>query len=291
MSGDVRFFIFAKNEPMILIAGKYEPLAECVAEKFRATRFSDDVRVRTAVRLIDYVGTHHADIGMMLYVDKRQNDRHEALSRLEHLQLLWTVAARHAVPLFLLFFKYNSDFTADTEVDRFFSWTGKQFRKPPYSYVFKIGELYGTGDRASVVDDFLRQIAATGGVRISRYGGGVEGPEERQADHVYARDVGRVVYWFAMHRPESGLYELGSGFPRTDTALAGAIFRALRMPASITYAENPPGGLGMVPAPLSVNLSNLRRIGYRKPFYSVENGVKSYLMRLNREEKMFKMDC
>ena len=90
----------------------------------------------------------------------------------------------------------------------------------------------------------------------------------------------RVLYWFAIHRPASGSYELGGGFPRTDTAVVGAISRVLKLSPQVGYEEI---GENLHPSELPymvVDLSTLRRIGYKKPFYSLENGVKSYLHRL-----------
>ena len=264
---------------MILIVGKYELLAAEIARKFCDMHYEEDVQVRNSIRLLDYIDAHYQEIGMLFYVDKKQTDGSESSSRLEHLQLLWSIAAKHAIPVFFLFFKYKSDYTLDAQLNQYASWIGKQFRQPPFHYIFKMGELYGLEDRASVVDDIYRQIVETGAVGILRRQDGEGAFVERQLDYLYVSDVGRVLYWFATHRPASGVYELGCGFPRTDTALVGAISRVLRLSPQICYEEIERkfahGGLPFAVA----DLSNLRRIGYKKPFYTLENGVKSYLHR------------
>jgi len=264
---------------MILIVGKYEPLATEIARKFCDMHYGEDVQVRNSTRLLDYIDAHCQEIGMLFYVDRKLTGDVDSSARLEHLQLLWSAAAKHAIPLFFLFFKYKSDCTLDAQLDKYASWIGKQFRKPPFYYLFKMGELYGLEDRASVLDDFHRQIVATGAVTVLRRRDDKGVFVERQLDYLYVPDVGRVLYWFATHRPESGVYELGGGFPRTDTAVVGAISRVLKLSPQIIYEEIGENSHQKEPSSVFVDLSTLRRIGYKKPFCTLENGVKSYLHR------------
>lgn len=265
---------------MILIVGKHELLATEIARKFRDMHCSEEVQVRNSTRLLDYIDAHCHEIGMLFYVDKKQTGDADSSARLEHLQLLWSTASKHAIPLFFLFFKYKSDYTIDNQLDKYVFWIHKQFRKPPFHYLFKMSELYGLEDNASVVDDFYRQIVTAGAVTVLRRRDDEDNWVERQLDYLYVTDVGRVLYWFAIHRPASGVYELGGGFPRTDTAVVGAISRVLKLSPQVGYEEIEenlhPSELPYMVA----DLSTLRRIGYKKPFYSLENGVKSYLHRL-----------
>lgn len=254
-------------------------MAAGIARKFSDMHYREEVQVRNSNRLLDYIDAHYQEIGMLFYVDKKQTDATESSSRLEHLQLLWSAAAKFAIPVFFLFFKYKPDCTPDMQLDQYASWIGKQFRKPPFHYIFKMGELYGLPDGTSVVDDLYRRIVETGKVEVLRWRDEEGVWVERQLDYLYVTDVGRVLYWFAIHRPASGVYELGCGFPRTDTAAVGAISRALRLSPQIRYDEIE-GKCAQNRLPFEeVDLSFLRRIGYKKPFYTLENGVKSYLYR------------
>ena len=262
---------------MILIVGKYESLMDSIAAKFRDMKLGGDVQVRNTIRLLDFLNAHHQEIEVLVYADKPQSGTAESPSRLELLQLLWTVATKKAIPPILLFGKYKSDYTVDNQLDRFTIWTEKQYKNPPFHYIFKLGELYGLKDRSSMVDRFYRQIVETGSVDILRQSVGEGEPVEREMDYVYIRDVLRVLYWFVVHRPESGVYELGSGFPRTDTAVASAVFRALKRTPQINYADDRMAKVPSAMPVLHTDLSHLRHIGYRKPFCPVESGVKSYL--------------
>ena len=57
---------------MILITGKYEPLADCIAEKFRTMQNGFEVQVRNSIRLIEYLYAHDKEIEMLLYVEKER---------------------------------------------------------------------------------------------------------------------------------------------------------------------------------------------------------------------------
>ena len=264
---------------MILIVGKYQSLADRVAEKFKAMGYGDDVLVRNSNRLVDFLAYNDTEIELLVFVDKRRKAEEESSSRMDQLQWLWTFATKHAVPLILLFFKYNSDNTLDAHLDRFATWTGKQYRQPPFHYLFKLGELYGLDDGESLVDDFCRQILRDKSISLVRKVGMDGNRVERETDYVYVLDVTRVLYWFVVHRPESGVYELGSGFSRTDSTVANVVFRTLNLPPQIEYVEKGIGQSRSVLPVLAVSLSHLRRVGYRKPFCSVEKGVKSYIQK------------
>lgn len=273
------FFIFAENEPMIVIVGKNQPLADCVAEKFRVMGLHGDVQLRNTTCLMDYLNLHHQEIELLIYVDKRRDEEIEERSRMDYLQLLWTIMAKHAVPLMLLFFKYNSNYMIDTQLDDFVKWSGKQYRHPPLFYLFKLTELYGTEDKTSALDVFYRRIVQEGEASILRRSDGHGDLVERQLDYVYVKDVMRVLYWFATHHPENGVYELGSGFPRTDMAVANAIYRVLKQKQRPQYIDD--SSVRGCPnwSILGADLTHLRRIGYKKPFYSLEKGVKSHIQR------------
>lgn len=273
------FFIFAANGRMILIVGKYQLLADCVADKFCAMGLGDDVQVRNTARLVDFLTFNHQDISLLIYVDKRRDEETEDPSRIDYLQLLWTITAKHSIPFILLSFKYDANYMIDEQMNRFSAWVAKQYRRPPFFYLLKLEELYGTGDRVSALDEFYRQIERDGVVSIVRQLDEHGDVVERQLDYVYVKDVLRVLYWFVTHRPENGVYELGSGFPRTDTAVANAIFRTLKQTPNLQYIEETKGRVCPDWPVLNADLTHLRRVGYKKPFYPVEKGVKSYIQK------------
>ena len=236
-----------------------------------------------------FLPEHYREVKWVVYCDKRIPNTTLSVFRREFVQKLWTVAATYALPLLYAFHQPMESPVSDFQPDTFVQWAGKQFRKPPFWYIFRVGEVYGQGEesfgeRISRVNLFYRQIAETGEANLPNPEREEEGADATR-DYLYVQDAVRVFYWFMLHRPADGVYDLGSGFARTDIAVVNAIFRALKLPPRIRYSDfsaNMPDEMKSCFLP---DLRNLRGVGYRKPFFSVEKGVKSSLRTFKKTEK------
>ena len=282
------FFIFAAIcFNMIVIIGADGFLGGCVAERLQDVAawnvFSkaDVVPFSDTEAFFRFLPAHYHEVEWVIYCDKRIPNAALSVFRYEIVQKLWTVAARYSVPLLYAFYQSVELSESDFHPDRFVLWTGCQYQKPPFWYIFRLGEVYGqeedvAGETISRVCAFYRQIVALGEIVL---------PEsERETEHavvmrdyMYVQDAVRVFYWFLQHRPANGVYDLGSGFERTDLAVVNAIFRALKRPPQIRYTLSHPEEFTGKPDFFLPDLRDLRRIGYRKPFFTVEKGVKSFL--------------
>ena len=226
-----------------------------------------------------FLPEHYREVKWVVYCDKRVPNTTLSVFRQEFVQKLWTLAASYSLPLLYAFHQPVESSVSDFQPDSFAQWTGKQYRKPPFWYIFRVGELYGrdedvSGERTSRVYEFYQQIADTGEALLRKQEQDNEGLVR---DYLYVQDAVRVFYWFMLHRPVNGVYDLGSGFARSDFAVVNAIFRALKLPPRIRYSDS----FGDTPEELTSSfmpdLRNLRGVGYRKPFLPVEKGVKSSL--------------
>ena len=107
---------------------------------------------------------------------------------------------------------------------------------------------------------------------------------EQMRDFVYVLDVVDVCYWLMHHRKDSGIYNLGSGKARTFLDLTRAVFKAMNKPEDIEYIDTPMDIRDKYQYFTEAKMEKLRRIGYDKPFHSLEDGttdyVKNYLMKL-----------
>jgi len=228
-----------------------------------------------------FLPSRYQDIEWIVFCDKRIPNAAASVFRQEIVQKLWTVTARYSVPLLYAFYQPTELQVTDFSPDRFVLWAGRQYRKPPFWYIFRVGEVYGRqedvpGETTSRVYSFYRQILSTGEITL---------PERERAedetsdgrDYLYVQDAVRVFYWFMQHRPANGVYDLGSGFGRSDLALANAIFRALKLPPRVRYSHAQPEASEREPESFRPDLRDLRKAGYRKPFFSVEKGMKSLL--------------
>jgi len=167
------------------------------------------------------------------------------------------------------------------EIDK---WVLKQSNTPPAWYAFKFFNVYGPneyhkGRMASVILHSFHQIQETGKVKLFRSHRPDFNDGEQLRDFVYVKDVVRVMYWYMKHLPQSGIYNLGTGIARPFLALAMSTFRALNLEPNIEFIDIPEDIRDKYQYFTEANMRKMRAQGFKKPFYSLENGVKSYVSR------------
>ncbi len=172
----------------------------------------------------------------------------------------------------------------------FDKWVLEQTEEPPFWAGLKFFNVYGPnefhkGRMASVIFHAYNQIKETGKVRLFRS----HNPDFKDGgqlrDFVYVKDVVDVINYFIDSRPESGLYNLGTGKARTFIDLANATFAALDMEPQIEFIDTPEDIRDKYQYFTEADMSKLYASGYNEPFYSLENGigdyVKNYLVKEN----------
>ena len=165
------------------------------------------------------------------------------------------------------------------EIDKFILG---QTERPPFWAGLKFFNVYGPnefhkGKMASVILHAFRQIQATGKVRLFRS----HNPHFRDGwqlrDFVYVKDVSKVILWLMGHRPESGLYNVGTGQARSFYDLADNTFKALGMKTDIEFIDTPMEIRDKYQYFTEANMGKLRNAGYREAFTSLEDGVRDYV--------------
>ncbi|MFN0117198.1 MAG: ADP-glyceromanno-heptose 6-epimerase [Elusimicrobiota bacterium] len=145
-----------------------------------------------------------------------------------------------------------------------------------YFNVFGPNE-YHKGDMRSLVSKAYDQLAAGERVKLfatSRAGYG-DGSEER--DFVYVKDVIDVMAYFLEHPDRGGIFNLGTGQPRSFKDLALAVYLAMNKKPDIEYIPMPEKLKGQYQYWTCADLEKLKNAGYNKPFLSLENSVKDYV--------------
>lgn len=218
-------------------------------------------------------------------------------------QRVWNFAAKHQIPLVYassaatygageLGYKDDNDLAyrlqplnpygkSKNEIDK---WVLKQPNTPPFWYAFKFFNVYGPneyhkGRMASVILHSFHQIRETGKVQLfkSHRPDFEDGMQLR--DFVYVKDVVRVIYWYMQHLPASGIYNLATGCARPFLVLATSTFQAMGLTPNIQFIDMPDDIRDKYQYFTEADMRKMRHIGYRKPFYTLENGVKSYVSR------------
>lgn len=164
----------------------------------------------------------------------------------------------------------------------FDKWAVKQEKQPYFWAGLKFFNVYGPneyhkGRMASVIFHAFRQINSTGGMKLFRSHNPDYTDGGQLRDFVYVKDVVEVCLFLLLHRKNSGLYNLGTGKARTFLDLARSTFAAMNQPENITFIDTPADIRDKYQYFTEANMEKLRRIGYDKPFYSLEDGVKDYV--------------
>lgn len=218
-------------------------------------------------------------------------------------QRMWIFASRHGIPLVYassaatygagelgyrdeetLAYKLqplNPYGKSKNEIDK---WVLKQAVTPPCWYAFKFFNVYGPneyhkGRMASVILHSFHQIQECGQVKLFRSHRPDYADGEQLRDFVYVKDVVRVIYWYITHLPQSGIYNLGTGLARPFLTLATSTFKAMKLVPNIQFVDIPEDIRDKYQYFTEADMRKMRGAGYKKPFYSLEDGVKSYVTR------------
>jgi len=171
--------------------------------------------------------------------------------------------------------KQDFDVWALGQKDKPFFWAGLKFFN-----VYGPNE-YHKGRMASVIWHAFNQINKTEKMKLFRSHNPDFKDGEQMRDFVYVKDVVEVCSFLMHHRKNSGIYNLGSGKARTFLDLTKAVFNGLGKKEQIEFIDTPADIRDKYQYFTEANMSKLQRIGYNKPFHSLEAGtidyVKNYL--------------
>lgn len=165
----------------------------------------------------------------------------------------------------------------------FDKWVLKQTQTPPFWAGMKFFNVYGPneyhkGRMASVIFHAYHQILETGQVKLFRSHRPDFNDGEQLRDFIYVKDVVSVLIFMMEKQPESGLYNLGTGKARSFVDLAKATFAAAGISPEINFVDTPEDIRDKYQYFTEANMAKLIRSGYDKDFYSLENGVKDYVV-------------
>ena len=167
--------------------------------------------------------------------------------------------------------------------NEFDKWALKEKICPPFWAGLKFFNVYGPNEyhkarMASVIFHAYSQIQLTGKVKLFRSHHQDFKDGEQLRDFIYVEDVAEVMFWMMENRPPSGLYNLGTGKARTFNDLVSAIFTSIEKEANIEFIDTPEDIRDKYQYFTEADMSKLKKAGYEKPFSSLEDGVKDYVM-------------
>lgn len=156
-----------------------------------------------------------------------------------------------------------------------------------YFNVFGPNE-YHKADMRSVAIRAYYQARNTGEVKLFKSYRKEYGDGEQRRDFIYVKDAVKITLHF-LERPElNGLFNVGTGKPRTFKALANAVFSALGVQPNIRYIDMPDGLEQRYQYYTCAQIDKIRLSGLRYPLLSLEEAIHDYvtnhLLKDQREE-------
>ena len=163
---------------------------------------------------------------------------------------------------------------------------------PPFWAGLKFFNVYGPnenhkGRMASVIFHSFNQIRTIGKVKLfkSHKPGFNDGHQLR--DFIYVKDIAALCYWLMENTISSGLYNLGTGKARTFEDLVKATFTAMGKEPHIEYIDMPADIRDKYQYFTEASMNKLRSAGYTDNFYSLEDGVKDYVVNYLLKKEYF----
>jgi ADP-L-glycero-D-manno-heptose 6-epimerase len=171
-------------------------------------------------------------------------------------------------------------------------WAIAQEKRPPFWAGLKFFNVYGPneyhkGRMASVIYHSFNQIVSTGKVKLFRSHREDYKDGWQMRDFVYVKDVVNVLFYLMTNKPQSSIYNLGSGQARSFYDLASATFSAMGKETMIEYVDIPIDIRDKYQYFTEASMKKLISVGYNTPFCSLEEGVKDYVQNYLMKQSYF----
>lgn len=169
-------------------------------------------------------------------------------------------------------------------------WVERQKAAPPFWAGLKFFNVYGPGEghkgrMASVLFHAYEQIQERGSLRLFRSHHPDFKDGEQIRDFIYVKDIARLLLWFMLHQPASGIYNAGTGKGRSFNDLARAVFNALKVPIQLHYIDTPVEIRDKYQYFTQADTGKLRKAGFKEAFTTLESGAAEYMeyLKANRD--------
>ena len=164
-------------------------------------------------------------------------------------------------------------------------YTDYQSFRPPFWAGLRFFNVYGYGEAekgkmASVVYHAYNQINKTGELKLFKSHHDDYKDGEQLRDFIYVDDIVSVCINLMEKKPESGIYNVGTGKAETFNNVAKAVID-WHKEGGIEYIPFPEHLKGAYQSYTQADISGLKQAGYIKDFLTVKQGVTKYLDWLN----------
>jgi len=145
-----------------------------------------------------------------------------------------------------------------------------------YFNVFGPNE-YHKKEMRSVVYKAFEQIRKEGKVSLFKSYNPEFRDGEQMRDFIYIKDVVDITLFIYEMKEATGIFNVGTGKARSFLDLTLAVFEAMGKKPVIEYIEMPESIKEKYQYFTQAEIGKLKRLGYRKKLYSLEEGIKEYV--------------
>ena len=164
----------------------------------------------------------------------------------------------------------------------FDKWVLNQTKVPPFWAGLKFFNVYGPNEyhksrMASVIFHAVNQINEKGEMKLFRSHNPDYTDGGQLRDFVYVKDVVEVCLFLMREKPESGIYNLGTGKARTFLDLVRNTFKSMGKEEQISFIDTPIDIRDKYQYFTEADITKLLNAGYKGGFHSLEEGIKDYV--------------
>jgi ADP-L-glycero-D-manno-heptose 6-epimerase len=270
-----------------------------LAWKHHATPLSRDA-------FFSWMETHQEAISAIVHLGGKAGYFHEGWEQhrrefLEQSQSLWNFCTKHRLPFLYassgaVYGMGESGFSDAHDVSLqlkavhpytqmrldFDNWAIQQDSAPPFWAGLRMFNVYGPneyhkGNNASIILKAYNEILLSGEKKLyaSHRPEYVDGGMSR--DFIYVKDIAAIIQFLLTQRPESGLYNVGTGEAHTFLELTKLIFKAMDQPEHIGFEPIPEGLRSAFPYFSKADISKLKLAGYTAPLRTIAAGTEEYI--------------
>ena len=271
--------------------------------------------------LPDYLERHGGELGAICHLGAISSTTERSWQRLQRdnvdaTLMLWDWSAAHKVPLLYASSAatygdgsagFDDEFTL-AALDRLQPLnlygkskheTDRQIRRrldagekaPPHWAGLKFFNVYGPhethkGEMRSIMCKLHEQIVASGIARLFRSERADYEDGGQLRDFIWVGDCVDIMLWLLRSPGVTGLFNVGTGLPRSFVDAAKATFAAMGREPRIEFVDMPLSLRGKYQYYTRAKMHRLRDAGYTRPFTTLEDGIGRYVRgHLSRQER------
>ncbi|MCO5249700.1 MAG: NAD-dependent epimerase/dehydratase family protein [Chitinophagales bacterium] len=164
------------------------------------------------------------------------------------------------------------------------NWCLSQESQPPFWAGLRISNVYGPneyhkGENASIIHKAYNEILLGGKKKLFASARPDFEDGSMVRDYIYVKDVAKVISFLLFHTNISGIYNVGSGVGTTYKEAINQVFTMLEITPQYEFVEIREELKNTFPYYTKLDISKLQEAGYQEDFFSIEKGIKEYIVR------------